>query len=284
MELYVNCLVDTSTRVFNNLKSLKQLKIYGINRENTCSAITILWNDNGGTVLPKSLIVLELERCYLQPSSFSKLLKNLPSLGTLCLRSCGSVEIPGMPVSLHHLRMLKRLNIYRCDWISSIKGSEALLSLEEMRILQCYNLESVPDLSDMPFLQKLHLYNCPQVMRLSTASHHTELKEVVVNSCDGLSSLEKLCDLVSLVRLSVTNCSDLSWLPDMRGFYSLRVLEIVGCPRLMSLPRGGLPVSLETFSVSGCHQALEEQFQRKEGSDWNKFAALPGCKLEIWSW
>lgn len=284
MEIYVNSLVDTRTTVFNNLKSLKQLKIHGGKRAYTCSVIAILWEENGDTVLPSSLSLLELWRCYLQPSSFFKLLKNLSSLHTLNLQDCNTVKMPSLPLSLHHLRMLKRLKIHNCDWISSIEGSEALLCLEEMDIYQCYDFESVPSLDDMPCLQKLHLSLCPQVMRLSKAGHQTALKELVVCGCDGLSSLEKLCDLVSLVRLSVTDCSDLLRLPDMDGFYSLRDLRIARCPQLMSLPRSGLPVSLETFSVSGCHQALEEQFQRKEGSDWNKFAALPGCKWEIWSW
>ncbi|KAM0883521.1 hypothetical protein ACQ4PT_031574 [Festuca glaucescens] len=253
-------------------------------RANTCSVIATLWEENGDTVLPSSLSLLELRRCYLQPSSFFKLLNNLSSLHTLTLQDCDTVEMPSLPLSLHHLRMLKRLKIHKCDWISSIEGSEALLCLEEMSIYQCYDFESVPSLDDMPCLQKLHLFRCPQVMRLSKAGHPTALKELVVCCCDGLSSLEKLCDLVSLVRLSVTDCSDLLSLPDMDGFYSLRDLRIARCPQLMSLPRSGLPVSLETFSVSGCHQALEEQFQRQEGSDWNKFAALPGCKWEIWSW
>uniref|UniRef100_A0A287XDC9 NB-ARC domain-containing protein n=1 Tax=Hordeum vulgare subsp. vulgare TaxID=112509 RepID=A0A287XDC9_HORVV len=280
MDIYVNHSVDTSTTVFSNLKSLKQLQICGINRANTPSVITTLWGENGATVLPSSLRFLELRRCYLQPSSFSKLLKNLPSLVTLHLIECDTVEIPGLPVSLHLLRMLKQLYIYKCDWISSFEGSEALLSLEEMKIDQCYDLEYVPYLDDMPCLQKLHLSRCPQVMRLSKAVHQTTLKELVVRSCDGLSSLRKLCDLVSLVKLTITDCSDLLWLPDMTGFYSLRVLSIDRCPRLRSLPRSGLPVSLETFFLSRCHQALEEQFQRKEGPDWNKFAALPGCKWE----
>jgi hypothetical protein len=280
MEIYVDFLVDTSTTVFNNMKSLKQLQIYGINREITCSVITILWNENGGTVLPSSLRSLHLGQCYLQPSAFFKLLKNLPSLGTLCLRDCDTIEIPGLPVSLHHLRMLKRLDIYKCDWISSIDGSEAMLSLEEMTIDQCSDLESVPYLDDMPCLQELHLSQCPQVMQLSKAGLQTALKKLVIRSCDRLSSVQMLCDLVSLVEMSFTDCSDLLCLPDMVGFYSLRDLRIVQCPRLMSLPRSGLPVSLETFFLSGCHQALEDQFQRKIGPDWNKFAALPGCKWD----
>uniref|UniRef100_A0ACD5UGX3 Uncharacterized protein n=1 Tax=Avena sativa TaxID=4498 RepID=A0ACD5UGX3_AVESA len=280
MEIYVNHLVQTSRRIFSELKSLKRLKIHGTERANTCSVIAKLWDDNGDTVLPSSLRLLELEQCYLQPSSFFKLLNNLSSLDTLRLSDCDTVELPGPPAILPHLRMLKRLNIYNCHWISSIGGSEALLSLEEMTIDLCYDLETVPYLDDMPCLQKLHLSRCPQVMRLSKAGDQTALKELVVSHCDGLSSLQKLSDLVSLVELSVTDCSDLLWIPDMGGFYALRTLRIVRCPRLMSLPQNGLPVSLETFFLSGCHQSLEEQFQRMEGPDWNKFAALPGCKWD----
>ncbi|KAF7097227.1 hypothetical protein CFC21_099072 [Triticum aestivum] len=278
MEIYVNCLVHMPMIVFHNMKSLKKLKIFGIDEQNNCSVITTLLGENGCPVLPLSLKCLALEKCYLQPSSFSKLLNNLSSLETIRLSKCGSLEIPSLPVSLHLLRMLKRLDIYICDWISSFEGSEALLSLEEMKIGYCYDLEYVPYLDEMPCLQKLHLSACPQVMRLSKVGHQTALKELVVRSCDGLSSLRQLCDLVSLVKLTITDCSDLLWLPDMDGFYSLRVLSINQCPRLRSLPRSGLPVSLETFFLSRCHQALEEQFQRKEGPDWNKFAALPGCK------
>ncbi|KAF7059871.1 hypothetical protein CFC21_066718 [Triticum aestivum] len=285
MDIYVNHLAHMPRTLFNNLKSLKMLYIYGIDRANTYSVITTFWDENGSTVLPSSLICLKLGRCYLQPSSFAKLLKNLPSLGTLCLSECNTVEIPGPPLRLNHLRMLKRLDIYKCDWISSFTGSEALLSLEDMKIDHCYDLESVPDLDDMPSLQKLHLYHCPQVMRLSKTGHQTSLTGLVVRSCNSLLSLQKLCDLVSLVKLTIISCSDLLWLPDMDGFYSLRALSISGCPRLMSLPRRGLPVSLETFVLSRCHQALEEQFQRKEGPDWNKFAALPGCReARTWLW
>ncbi|VAI78570.1 unnamed protein product [Triticum turgidum subsp. durum] len=280
MGIYVERLVDTSITVFNNLKSLKQLQICGNNLAESFSVIATLWNENGSTVLPSSLRFLKLKGCYLQPSSFNKLLKNLSSLGALHLSECDTVEIPGIPVSLHHLTMLKQLDIHTCDWISSIEGAEALLSLEEMTIKECYALESVPYLDDMPSLQKLHLSECPQVMRLSKAGHQTALKELIVKFCDRLSSLRQLCDLVSLVRLTISGCSNLLWLPDMDGFYSLRVLSIDRCPRLMSLPRSGLPVSLETFFLSECNQALEEQFQQKEGPDWNKFVALPGCKWE----
>uniref|UniRef100_A0ACD5WXK9 Uncharacterized protein n=1 Tax=Avena sativa TaxID=4498 RepID=A0ACD5WXK9_AVESA len=132
LEIYVNHAVQTSRRIFSELKSLKQLKIHGARpgkRANTCSVIPMLWDENGDTVLPSSLRLLELRQCYLQPSSFSKLLNNLPSLDTLSLADCGTLEIVStleihhldcLPLSLHHMRMLKRLDIYECDWISSI--------------------------------------------------------------------------------------------------------------------------------------------------------------------
>uniref|UniRef100_A0A0D9WS70 NB-ARC domain-containing protein n=1 Tax=Leersia perrieri TaxID=77586 RepID=A0A0D9WS70_9ORYZ len=276
LEIYVNHFIDMSRTVFTNLKSLKGLKIYGVNRANTCSLVTSLWDENGNTVLPLALRLLVLQRCYLQPSSFSMLLNNLSSLVTLQLSECDTVEMPCPPVSLNCLRSLKQLHIYRCDWISYFDGSEALVSLEEMTIRCCYDLEFIPDLGDMPCLQKLDLYDCPQVMRLSKSGHQTALKELNIGSCIALSSLEELCDLVSLAKLSISDCPDLLRLPDMDGFYLLRVLEIYRCYNLRSLPQSGLPVSLERLSLFGCCQVLEEQFQRKEGPDWDKVAALQG--------
>uniref|UniRef100_A0A0E0HTL5 NAF domain-containing protein n=1 Tax=Oryza nivara TaxID=4536 RepID=A0A0E0HTL5_ORYNI len=76
--------------------------------------------------------------------------------------------------------------------------------------------------------------------------------------------MEGLCDLVSLTKLYVIDCSDLLQLHDMDDFCSLRFLKIDQCRQLRSLPWSGLLVSLETFILFGCHQALEEQFQRKE--------------------
>lgn len=277
MEIYVNHEVCMSRTVFDNLKSLKKLKIYGIHRANTCSVIATLWDQNGLTVFPSSLRSLQLLHCYLQPSFLSKQLNNLSSLDTLCLMDCDTVEMPCPPVSLHHLRMLKQLNIYKCDWITSFEGSEALVSLEEMKVEQCYDLGYVPVVNNMPSIQKLHLIRCPQVMYLSNAGYHTALKELVIESCDGLSSLKGLRGLVSLTKLKVTSCSDLVLLPDMDAYYSLGLLIIKRCPLLRSLPKTGLPVSLKAFFLIKCHPALEEQFQQKEGADWNKVAALPGC-------
>lgn len=104
----------------------------------------------------------------------------------------------------------------------------------------------------------------------ATSGHQTTLKELNLWSCIGLSSMEGLCDLVSLTKLYVIDCSDLLQLHDMDDFCSLRFLKIDQCRQLRSLPWSGLLVSLETFILFGCHQALEEQFQRKEGPDWDK--------------
>ncbi|KAJ1287908.1 hypothetical protein BS78_02G046700 [Paspalum vaginatum] len=252
MEIYVNYVGGVSRTVFENLKSLKKLKIYGIYPENTCSVITTLWDENGFTVLPSSLWCLELERCYLQPSSLSKLLNNLSSLNALRLSKCYTVEIPCPPLSLSHLRMLKTLHICRCDWITSFEGSDALVSLEEMELDECYDLEYVPDLDGMPSLQKLQLQRCPQVMRLSNAGHHTALKELDIYYCVGLSSLGELRGLVSLTKLKVARCSDLVLLPDMSSFHSLEILIIADCPRLRSLPRRGHLRMLKKLNIYQC--------------------------------
>lgn len=277
MEIYVNHVVCMSREVLENLKSLQNLKIYGIHRANTCSVIAKLWDENGSAVFPSSLRSLQLVQCYLKPSYFSKQLNNLSSLETLRLINCDTIEMPCPPVNMWHLRILKQLVLYKCDWITFLEGSEALVSLEEMAISDCYDLKYVPDLNNMPSLEKLHLRRCPQVMRLSSADYQTRLKELVIESCDALSSLRELQGLVSLTKLIVANCSKLELLPGMDSFCALGILIIEDCRLLRSLPERGLPVSLRTFVLDGCHQALDEQFQKGEGPDWNKVAALPGC-------
>lgn len=282
MSIYVDHVVGMSRTVFDNLKSLKRLKISAESLRpympnNTSSVIAALLDESGSTVLPSSLKSLELERCYLKPSSFSKLLNNLSSLDTLELRRCDTVERPCPPISLYHLRMLKRLHIQGCDCITSFVGSEALVSLEHMNIERCCDLKSVPDVNGMPSLKKLCLSSCPQVMALSCYGYQTALKELEIKYCDGLSSLGELRGLVSLSKMRVIKFSELVLLPNMDCFYSLELLIIEHCPRLRSLPRSGLPVSLKAFFLTGCHPALEEQFQRKAGPDWNKANALSGC-------
>ncbi|KAF8659038.1 hypothetical protein HU200_058884 [Digitaria exilis] len=275
MSIYVDHVVGMSRTVFDNLKSLKRLKISA----ETSSVIAALWDESGSTALPSSLKSLELQLCYLKPSSFAKLLNNLSSLDTLTLRQCDTVEGPCPPISMCHLRMLKWLRIEECDCITSFVGSEALVSLEHMDIQSCYNLKSVPDVNDMPSLKTLWLRYCPRVLALSSYGYQTALKELDIRSCDGLSSLGELCGLVSLSKMRVIECSDLVLLPNKDCFCSLELLIIEHCPQLRSLPRSGLPVSLKAFFLTGCHPALEEQFQRKVGPDWNKADALSGCMI-----
>ncbi|CAL5053812.1 unnamed protein product [Urochloa decumbens] len=278
LEIYVDNVVGMSRTVFDMMKSLQRLKISGIiNGANTFLVITTLWDEAGFTVIPSSLRHLELDWCNLQLSSFYKLLDNRPSIVSVCLSGCDTIEMPSPPISLRHLRTLKKLEISSCDWITTFEESEALISLENVSIMHCCNLIHVLDLSDMPTLQKLYLRHCPQLVRLPKGGHQTTLKELVIEHCNALSSLAELHGLVSLIKLRVSDCSKLVLLPNMDAFYSLRILIILRCPQLRSLPRNGLPVSLEAFMLYHCHQELEEQFQQKKGPDWNKVVAHSGC-------
>ncbi|KAK3130839.1 hypothetical protein QOZ80_6BG0498660 [Eleusine coracana subsp. coracana] len=275
MQIHVNeNVVGMSRTVLGNLNSLKSLTIFGINRANTRSVLATLWDENGSTVLPSSLRRLCLKECYLEPSSFSKMLNSLSVLDTLSLEGCETVDNPCPPINI---RMLKGLYIRRCYGITSFDVSEAFVPLEDMNIDRCPDLEYVPNLNDMPSLKKIFLRYCPQLLHLSNDGYQTTLKELTIESCDALPSLADLCGLVSLIKMRITRCSNFALLPNMDSFYSLRVLMIEHCPQLTSLPRSGLPVSLEAFVLHGCHPALNEQFQLKEGPDWDKVAALPGC-------
>uniref|UniRef100_A0A0E0HTL8 NB-ARC domain-containing protein n=1 Tax=Oryza nivara TaxID=4536 RepID=A0A0E0HTL8_ORYNI len=212
------------------------------------------------------------------PSSLSKLLNNLVCLDTLDLGPCDTVGMPSqLSLSMHQLRMLRQLNIYKCYWLMSLEGSQSLVSLKELRLENCDNLESVPDMDNMPSLQILLLRSCPQVTRLYQSGCHTALEELRIESCDGLASLEDLNELVSLRKMKVIECSALISLPNMSTFYSLKILVIGRCTQLRALPRNGLPVSLKAFFLIEGHPLLGKQFELKNGPDYNKVAALSGC-------
>ncbi|KAK3134115.1 hypothetical protein QOZ80_6AG0545170 [Eleusine coracana subsp. coracana] len=132
MQIHVNeNVVGMSRTVLGNLNSLKSLTIFGINRANTCSVLATLWDENGSTVLPSSLRRLRLMECYLEPSSFSKMLNSLSVLDTLSLEGCETVGNPCPPINI---RMLKGLYIRRCYGITSFDVSEAFVPLEDMNI------------------------------------------------------------------------------------------------------------------------------------------------------
>uniref|UniRef100_A0A0E0C935 NB-ARC domain-containing protein n=1 Tax=Oryza meridionalis TaxID=40149 RepID=A0A0E0C935_9ORYZ len=255
LKIYVDHLRDIPKVAFNNMKQLKELTIFGLGSswENTYPIISTLWDEDGVTVLPTSLQRLELIKCQLRASSLSKLLNNLVCLDTLDLGPCDTVGMPSqLSLSMHQLRMLRQLNIYKCYWLMSLEGSQSLVSLKELRLENCDNLESVPDMDNMPSLQILLLRSCPQVTRLYQSGCHTALEELRIESCDGLASLEDLNELVSLRKMKVIECSALISLPDMSTFYSLKILVIGRCTQLRALPRNGLPVSLKAFFLIGC--------------------------------
>lgn len=280
LKIYVDHLRDIPKVAFNNMKQLKELTIFGLGSswENTYPIISTLWDEDGVTVLPTSLQRLELIKCQLRASSLSKLLNNLVCLDTLDLGPCDTVGMPSqLSLSMHQLRMLRQLNIYKCYWLMSLEGSQSLVSLKELRLENCDNLESVPDMDNMPSLQILLLRSCPQVTRLYQSGCHTALEELRIESCDGLASLEDLNELVSLRKMKVIECSALISLPDMSTFYSLKILVIGRCTQLRALPRNGLPVSLKAFFLIEGHPLLGKQFELKNGPDYNKVAALSGC-------
>lgn len=261
------------------MKQLKELTMFdlGSSWENTYPIISTLWDEDGVTVLPTTLQRLELS-CHLQVSSLSKLLNNFICLDILDLANCDTIGMPSqLSLSVHQLRMLRRLYVYGCTWLISLEGSESFVSLKELTLEKCDYLECIPDMENMPSLQKLFLPRCPLVKRLCQSGCHTALKELGVRYCDGLETLKDLHDLVSLRKMEISECSALISLPDMGTFYSLKILVIDRCTQLRVLPRSGLLVSLEVIFLIEGHPLLDKQFEHKNGPDYNKVAALSGC-------
>ncbi|GJM97965.1 hypothetical protein PR202_ga14934 [Eleusine coracana subsp. coracana] len=182
-----------------------------------------------------------------------------------------------------HLHLKKHVTKLELQWGSckcasdTSWGFEVLDALKPHPDLEELTISGYPGARSPSWLDSGWLSRVQLICLRDCRRWETTLKELTIESCDALPSLADLCGLVSLIKMRITRCSNFALLPNMDSFYSLRVLMIEHCPQLTSLPRSGLPVSLEAFVLHGCHPALNEQFQLKEGPDWDKVAALPGC-------
>ncbi|KAL5200639.1 hypothetical protein ABZP36_021842 [Zizania latifolia] len=153
----------------------------------------------------------------------------------------------------------------------------AFMGLNEMEIVGCPNVTSLPDFGCFPALQKLIIKDCSKLKELPENGNLTTLTEVLIEYCGTLVSLKSLRNLSFLSKLEIIGCLKLVALPEMVNFFSLRVMIIDDCPELACLPEDGLPVTLNFLYLNGCHPLLEEQFEWQHGLEWEKYAVLPSC-------
>ncbi|XP_014511410.1 putative disease resistance protein RGA1 [Vigna radiata var. radiata] len=238
---------------------------------------------------------------------FSKKLKRLPdsvcelqNLQTLNLIGC--VELQKLPKGMRNLISLRNLRITTKQVDFPDKDIAVLTSLEELKIKDSHNLESLFNGIQLSTLKKLALYGCKS---LKSVSFHAirNINVLAICKCDKLElsmgvgsqipnsrlklvSLEDLPQLVTLPQwiqgsgnylrsLFIVGCINLKELPDwLPTLVYLKLLSITNCPNLLSLPDNMHQLTnLESLEITSCPE-LWKRFKPGVGQDWYKISHI----------
>ncbi|KAB2039442.1 hypothetical protein ES319_D02G009600v1 [Gossypium barbadense] len=174
-----------------------------------------------------------------------------PCLEELLVSNCPlleSVPLTGQCLSL------KKLCIEDCSRLSSIgDGLATSTVLEELTIVKCGDLFSIPNLNGFSALRSVYVSDCGSLGIFPIAGICSSLKEFCISKCNGLSKIgEGLSTSICLGELKLSDCAKLSFIPDLEEFSSLRILDISDCHELETIPIRGRCPSLEKLHISSC--------------------------------
>uniref|UniRef100_A0A7N0U4J9 Uncharacterized protein n=1 Tax=Kalanchoe fedtschenkoi TaxID=63787 RepID=A0A7N0U4J9_KALFE len=141
---------------------------------------------------------------------------------------------------------LKKLTVCRyggkklSTWIVDMSPSSNIM-LRSLRVDDCYNLETLLPLGNLPTLVKLTITGSHCIQSLG--------EEFYGGSSNPFLALEKfeISDMVALKTWSLSGCN-------RRGFPSLKKLKIQNCPELMKFPIC-FP-SLTGLEIDGCYKLM----------------------------
>ncbi|KAL3515437.1 hypothetical protein ACH5RR_022339 [Cinchona calisaya] len=225
----------------------------------------------------KSLMSLEIRSCQsirLLPSG----IENATALKSLIVSSCEKLSY--LPTGLHKLKLLdffeitgchrlaflpedgigrsgslKTFSVENCNNLKILNGFHHLTSLEQLSIMSCPKLTSLPDsFRKFSSLRSLNIVSCPELVALPLSLQHvTTLQSLVIHSCPGLVDLS-------------------DWFVK---FSSLRSLAISNCRYMKSLPEGLKELRmLQHLSIQDCPH-LKRLLCNKKGTEWQKIAHIP---------
>nr|XP_011468079.1 PREDICTED: putative disease resistance protein RGA3 isoform X1 [Fragaria vesca subsp. vesca]XP_011468080.1 PREDICTED: putative disease resistance protein RGA3 isoform X1 [Fragaria vesca subsp. vesca] len=230
--------------------------------------------------------------------------QGLPSLCRLVLWQCP--ELSSLPSGLSCCTSLGRLTIRKCQ-ISQI-DLQILVSLQELTIGECPNLETISSFDKLTSLRDLEIVSCSRLKSLPSglamASPHvfTRLKTLEIGpfwreldsfpAFQVLPQLERLSiygwpklkslpqqiqHLTSLSFLWIHSFEGVEAIPEWLGnLASLEFLSFRNCKNLMFLPSVQAMrclTKLETLSIHNC-PLLTERCTKESGPEWPKISHI----------
>jgi hypothetical protein len=165
---------------------------------------------------------------------------DLGGLGSLRMVDRLTIERCSSLTSMRGLSSLtgvtEKLEVEDCDALTSLEGLEAVVSLSELYISHCENLERLMSRPWLRALHALYLFGNPALTSLVGLEGLIEIRGRVSISESPLTDLEPLNDLVHAGSLTL---SDLTALTNLNGLRNLETVEdeivLADNPALLSL-------------------------------------------------
>ncbi|KAM5552135.1 hypothetical protein ABKV19_026810 [Rosa sericea] len=255
-----------------------------------------------------SLVVLSIIECPKVTSIPIDCLST--TLRSLCVKNPES-----LPILHGGFTSLRQLEIDGCQSTQiDLQFCQILVSLEDLRIWSCPNLETVPSLDKLTSLRVLRIVRCSRLTclpsGLAMASPHvfTRLKELTLgrfwNELDSFPALqvlpqletlriygwpklkslpEQIQHLTSLTYLWIDSFEGVEAIPEWLGnLASLHSLSISECENLMYLP--SVQAMQRLTRLDGLHiwycPLLSERCTAESGPEWPKISHIPNIKVD----
>ncbi|KAF4362840.1 hypothetical protein F8388_022497 [Cannabis sativa] len=216
---------------------------------------------------------------YEDVESFLLFQSPINTLSTLSIRGCHNITL----LSDNNLCCpnLTQLELSNCSKLRFLLDQlpSVLPSLQELLIVDCQELESLPKFGLPLSLRKLKLVDCYKLIasrkkwNLQALSNLISFELGKYKGEDMVSFLEQGFLPTSLTSLTLTHLSYLKTLDD-KGFQeltSLKELRLNECPELETLPVKGLPPSFEgTLPPSFKSFFMESCYLLKQKYEWKK--------------
>ncbi|KAG2621076.1 hypothetical protein PVAP13_3NG223700 [Panicum virgatum] len=238
-----------------------------------------------GSLLPTSLMNLDVNPCGDTEASILMALQNLSALRRLTLFNCSNIEeLPSVKV-FGTLNNLIDVSICRCKNLISLGAIGAVASLRKLSILCCdkISFSHSPQDGCCFKLQKLRIdRQALLLMEPLRSLRHT--KELQIGDDYAMESLPEewlLQNAASLHSIEIGVAEALRSLPsEMKKLGSLQNLHIERAQLIQSLPQ--LPASLRKLAIWGCNTSFLKRYG-SGGEDWGKIAHIAAVDIKAYS-
>ncbi|KAB2092140.1 hypothetical protein ES319_A02G008300v1 [Gossypium barbadense] len=228
--------------------SLEELKL------NDCAYLSAIPDLEGFS----SLRILDISDCH--ELETVPIRGRCSSLEKLHVSSCPKLSKIGDGLSTS--TSLEELKLNDCADLSSIPDLEGFSSLRILDISDCRELETIPIRGRCSSLEKLHVSSCPKLSKIGDwLSTSTSLEELKLSGCANLNisychELETvpIGRCLSIEKLLISWCPKLSKIGDgLSTAPCLKELKLSHCGNLNSIPDLGRFSSLHILNISNCN-------------------------------